>query len=308
MDATTSWRRSVNSALTRLTGYQLQRAETTRHMATALKAATAAAYTARTAQSKAEDRATRARRRAKQAEREVKQVRREAMKRNRYALHPDFDDAAKDIIMTVKPRTMTSSDKLFGLISAARYVVEHDIPGDVVECGVWRGGSMQATAMAFLQADSTARHLYLFDTFEGMPPPSDADLRRDGTPAAELLASAGKAAHVWAIAGLDDVRDGMEEVGYPADKVHFIKGMVEDTVPAEAPETISILRLDTDWYTSTRHELEHLYPRLVSGGVLIIDDYGYWQGSRKATDEFLADTGARLLLNRISGGRMAVKP
>lgn len=84
--------------------------------------------------------------------------------------------------------------------------------------------------------------------------------------------------------------------------------MVEDTVPADAPDTISILRLDTDWYTSTRHELTHLYPRLSSGGVLIIDDYGYWQGSRTAVEEFLAETGARLLLTRISAGRLAVKP
>lgn len=90
--------------------------------------------------------------------------------------------------------------------------------------------------------------------------------------------------------------------------MHYIKGMVEDTVPVRAPETISILRLDTDWYASTRHELTHLYPRLSSGGVLIIDDYGYWQGSRRAVDEFLAETGARLLLTRISAGRIAVKP
>jgi len=83
---------------------------------------------------------------------------------------------------------------------------------------------------------------------------------------------------------------------------------VEDTVPKEAPDQISILRLDTDWYESTRHELDHLYPRLSSGGVLLIDDYGYWQGSRQAVDEFIERTGARLLLQRMSSGRVAVKP
>ena len=275
MHARTSWRRSVNAALVRLTGYELRRASGTGTAQNTSKAT---------------------------------QSRRSAAKRAKYALHKDFDDAAKDIIRTVRSRTMTSSDKLFGLINAVRYVVEHDIPGDVVECGVWRGGSMQAAAMAFLQAGSTSRHLYLFDTFEGMPSPTEVDRRRDGTSASELLASSRRTAPVWAVADLDDVRQAMEAVGYPDDKVHYVKGMVEDTVPADAPDTISILRLDTDWYTSTRHELTHLYPRLSSGGVLIIDDYGYWQGSRKAVEEFLAETGARLLLTRISAGRLAVKP
>jgi hypothetical protein len=100
----------------------------------------------------------------------------------------------------------------------------------------------------------------------------------------------------------------MAQVPYPPEKVHFIKGLVENTVPDNAPERISILRLDTDWYESTRHELEHLYPRLVSGGVLIIDDYGYWRGSTQAVDEFLEATRERLLLLRASTGRIAVKP
>ena len=95
---------------------------------------------------------------------------------------------------------------------------------------------------------------------------------------------------------------------YPEDRVHFVKGKVEDTVPGGRRSRSSILRLDTDWYASTRHELEHLYPRLVSGGVLLIDDYGWWQGSREAVDEFLEKTGARLLLLRMDEGRIAVKP
>lgn len=272
-DARTPWRRSLNDALVRLTGYEVRRATS------------------------ASERAALA-----------TQRRRRARRRAKYALHRDFDDAAKDIIQTVKHRTMTSSDKLYGLITAVRYVVEHDIPGDIVECGVWRGGSMQAAAMALLQAGSTSRDLHLFDTFEGMPPPSSVDQRQDGTPAAELLATTERTGPVWAVAGLDDVRQAMDETGYPADRIHYVRGMVEDTVPAQAPDQISILRLDTDWYESTRHELEHLYPRLASGGVLIIDDYGYWLGARKATEEFLAETGARLLLTRISGGRLAVKP
>jgi O-methyltransferase len=222
----------------------------------------------------------------------------------------DFDDAAIATIEAVRPRTMTSKDKLFALISATRYVVENDIPGAFVECGVWRGGSMQAAARTLIESGDTQRDLYLFDTFEGMPPPSDKDVRRDGASAATLLATTERrqGRGVWAYAGLDDVREGMAEVGYPPERIHYEQGRVEQTIPAQAPDRIAVLRLDTDWYESTKHELDHLYDRLVPGGVLLIDDYGFWQGSRTATDEFLTARQAKLLLLRMSSGRIAVKP
>jgi O-methyltransferase len=224
-------------------------------------------------------------------------------------LPADMDEEAKEIIRAVRPFTMTSADKLYALILATRYVVEHSIPGGIVECGVWRGGSMQAAARTLLACGDTSRDLCLFDTYEGMPPPSDADVRSaDGNSAEELLAASTRTSKVWAVATLDDVREAFASVPYPRERVHFVKGLVEDTVPGEAPDQISILRLDTDWYESTRHELDHLYPRLSPGGVLLIDDYGYWQGSRRAVDEFLERTGARLLLQRMSSGRVAVKP
>ncbi|MGZ4480525.1 MAG: TylF/MycF/NovP-related O-methyltransferase [Nocardioidaceae bacterium] len=220
----------------------------------------------------------------------------------------DYDDAAKETIHAVRPWTMTSPEKLNALILALRYVHQHGIPGDVVECGVWRGGSMQAVARTLLELGDASRDLYLFDTFEGMPPPTEEDRRQDGRSAADLLSAHDKDAGIWAVATLDDVQQGMAGVPYPAEKVHYVKGLVEETVPAEAPEQIAILRLDTDWYASTKHELTHLYPRLSPGGVLLIDDYGWWQGSRKAVDEFLDETGARLLLLRMDEGRVAVKP
>ena len=224
-------------------------------------------------------------------------------------LPADMDEEAKDIIRAVRPYTMTSADKLYALIVATRYVVKHSIPGDIVECGVWRGGSMQAAARTLLASGDTGRDLYLFDTYEGMPPPSDVDVRvADGSSAEQLLAESSRESKVWAVATLDDVQEAFASVPYPEQRVHFVKGLVEETIPAEAPEQISILRLDTDWYESTRHELDHLYPRLASGGVLLIDDYGYWQGSRRAVDEFIEKTGARLLLHRMSSGRLAVKP
>jgi O-methyltransferase len=113
---------------------------------------------------------------------------------------------------------------------------------------------------------------------------------------------------IWCYAALDEVRRNVGEMGYPGEKLHFVQGKVEDTIPGSAPEQIALLRLDTDWYESTRHELIHLYPRLSAGGVLIVDDYGHWQGSRRAVDEWIAQAGVRILLNRIDyTGRVAVK-
>lgn len=220
----------------------------------------------------------------------------------------DYDDGAKDIIRAVKPYSMTSPERLNAFILATRHIVKHNIPGSIVECGVWRGGSMQACAKTLLAEGVEDRELYLFDTFEGMTPPTDEDKRLDGKSAQELLDIQGKDRPIWAVATLDDVKSGFEKVPYPAERIHYVQGKVEDTVPGEAPEQISILRLDTDWYASTKHELEHLYSRLVSGGVLLIDDYGYWQGSRQAVDEFLEETGEQLLLLRMDEGRIAIKP
>ena len=221
----------------------------------------------------------------------------------------DVDDADVTIAQSVKPRTMTSYDKLFGLIPAVRYVARHKIEGDVVECGVWRGGSMMAIALTLCEEGETSRQLHLFDTFEGMPPPTEEDQRRrDGADAQLLLDRNDKSSTVWAAASQDDVRAGMESTPYPKDQIYYHAGMVEETIPEHAPERISLLRLDTDWYDSTVHELKHLYDRLTPGGVIVFDDYGYWEGARKAVDEFLERTGEPLLLIRTGTGRLAVKP
>ena len=210
-----------------------------------------------------------------------------------------------------KPFTMTSTERLYALYKAVEYIVRCDVPGDFVECGIWRGGSVMMMALT-LRKLGAARRIHCFDTFEGMPPPTDVDIKRDtGETAAAILARTEKREgdHFWGIAGLDLARRNIASTGYPLDLVSFHKGRVEETIPGEAPGQIAILRLDTDWYESTQHELVHLYPRLVSGGVLIIDDYGYWQGSTKATDEYLAQSRTKLLLNRIGDqGRIAVKP
>ena len=153
------------------------------------------------------------------------------------------------------------------------------------------------------------RRLHLFDTFEGMPPPGAEDRDIGGAAAEDLLAEEDReTGSTWAFGPLADVQHNLFSTGYPRDLIQFVRGRVEETIPCHAPEQIAVLRLDTDWYESTRHELVHLFPRLAVGGVLIIDDYGHWKGARKAVDEYIAATGARLLLSRIDyTGRMAVK-
>jgi hypothetical protein len=221
----------------------------------------------------------------------------------------DVEPWVAQIIEKAAPFTMTSHERISALCHAVRYVTKNSIPGDVVECGVWRGGSMMAAALTLLGEHDITRTLYLFDTFEGMPPPTEIDRSAgSGKSAALLLEEADASSLIWAHAPLDDVRDNLASTDYPADRMRFLKGRVEDTIPREAPEKIAVLRLDTDWYASTRHELIHLYPNLSVGGVLIIDDYGHWKGARKAVDEYINDNRLLLLLQRIDyTGRIAVK-
>jgi O-methyltransferase len=221
----------------------------------------------------------------------------------------DVEPWVAQIIEKTAPFTMTSHERISALCHAVRYATKHNIPGDIVECGVWRGGSMMAAALTLLREQDLTRTLYLFDTFEGMPPPTELDrAARSGKSAALLLEEADESSLIWAHAPLDDVRANLASTNYPADRIRFIRGRVEDTIPREAPHNIVILRLDTDWYASTRHELIHLYPKLSVGGVLVVDDYGHWEGARKAVDEYINDNRLPILLQRIDyTGRIAVK-
>lgn len=226
------------------------------------------------------------------------------------ALPPDFDPDDVSLYSRVQPYTLTSPERVYVLSKAVQYVAGHDIPGAIVECGVWKGGSMMAVALTLQALGKQDRDLYLFDTFEGMPAPTDRDVSVDGEPAmVEFEQTRINAdSSLWCNAPVEAVGLVLEQTGYDKSRVHLIKGKVEDTIPNHAPRTIALLRLDTDWYESTRHELEHLFPRLSSGGVIIIDDYGHWQGARRATDEYLAANGIRLLLNRVDyTARIGVK-
>ena len=222
----------------------------------------------------------------------------------------DIDSEDVETIEAVRNFTMTSPERVHALCAAVRYVVAAQVPGSIVECGVWRGGSMMAVAKTLLRKERDDRDLYLFDTFEGMTPPGERDIALDGRRARDLLRRSirSKEDLLWCYSPLDDVRAAMNSTGYPSHRVHYVRGTVEETIPAAAPPSIAILRLDTDWYESTRHELLHLVPRLSLGGVLIVDDYGHWRGARSAVDEYIALNGSKLLLNRVDySGRIAVK-
>jgi O-methyltransferase len=232
----------------------------------------------------------------------------EAETQRTHTLPLDFDETDAEICRRVGPYTMTTPPRIYALMRAVEYIVRRDVPGALVECGVWRGGSMMAAALTLLRLGAE-RDLYLFDTFSGMTAPTDLDMKWSGERAADLLTTEGSDSDLWAIAPLDEVRQAVLSTGYPEQRIHFVEGPVEETLPAYAPTDISLLRLDTDWYESTKHELVHLYPRLASGGVLILDDYGHWQGARRAVDEYFEQHDVKLLLNRIDNtGRSAIKP
>ncbi|HTR47748.1 MAG TPA: TylF/MycF/NovP-related O-methyltransferase [Verrucomicrobiae bacterium] len=220
---------------------------------------------------------------------------------------PDFREDELDIVRKARPWTMTGVERLYALIQAVRYVSASAIPGAIVECGVWKGGSMVAIASTLLGLGDVARDLYLFDTFTGMPEPAQQDADFSGRQAARILVE--DESMRCAGAPLDTVQRVLYETGYPKERIHFVPGRVEETIPSQAPEGISLLRLDTDWYESTAHELTHLFPRLSRGGPIIIDDYGHWKGCRQACDEYFAQNRIPILLNRIDyTGRIAVKP
>jgi O-methyltransferase len=218
----------------------------------------------------------------------------------------DFEKATVDTYNRVKEYTMTSAERIASLCNAVRYLAKNNIAGDIVECGVWRGGSTMAAIDTLITVGDTTREVYLYDTFEGMSEPSELDKESyTGTSATELLE---KDPAIKCVATLEDVQNNVGSLKYRAELVHYVKGKVEETIPGTLPAKIALLRLDTDWFESTAHELEHLYPLLVPGGVIIIDDYGHWEGARKAVDEYIAGNKLPLLLNRIDyTGRIGVK-
>jgi O-methyltransferase len=208
----------------------------------------------------------------------------------------DKDSVFMDLYQQVMPYTMTSKEAVFALYTSVNYVLDRNIPGDIVECGVWRGGSSLLAALILKSRNISDRKLYLYDTFKGMPTPTEFDIDKRGNTGFEMIDKYGDEIG-WCYALLDDVKAAFSAYDFDFE-IHFIEGDVIETLPKTKPETISVLRLDTDWYESTAAEFDILYPRLSTGGVLIIDDYGCWAGSRKATDDYFAKE-PKIILTRI---------
>ena len=228
--------------------------------------------------------------------------------------YPDIDDPFFiDLFPKIKDHTITAmlgAEAPWALYKSVEHVVRNNIPGDIVECGVWNGGSMLLAAMALIHFGDTSRKLYLYDTFAGMPRPDDIDRQWDGiSPLPNWQYATANGAKFGYGGTCDMVRAVLRKSNYPEDKMVFVEGFVEDTIPAHQPDQISLLRLDTDFYKSTLHELVHLYPLLSSGGILIIDDYGHYQGARTATDQYIAQHNLKIFLSRVTYSvRLVVKP
>lgn len=222
----------------------------------------------------------------------------------------DFADSTRALIKAAGPYTMTSKERIACIEHSLKYIVAARIPGAIVECGVAAGGSMMAAALALATLDATDRALYLYDTFAGMSEPTDADVGINGKSAVPTYRRRlVNGVSTWINHSVEEVRANLTRTGYPPQQLHFVVGKVEETLPHTCPEQIAFLRLDTDWYESTRAEMQHLFPRLSPGGVLLLDDYNRWLGSRRAVDEYLAEHGINMFLARIDDHAVvAVKP
>lgn len=232
----------------------------------------------------------------------------------RQRIYADFDDDEWSIYSASQQNLCGSPEAIVTLVRAVDRVIKRGIPGALAECGVYMGGNIEVMIRALQRHGVRDRDIYLYDTFAGMPKPEDRDDESLGGIAkasweAHRTEQDGDKGSNWMKAGVELVRRRIDPLGYPDKHLHFVKGMVEETIPATVPEKIAILRLDTDFYSSTKHELQHLYPRLSPGGVLIIDDYGAFPGSRTATDEYSAEHGLDWFLHRVDAHvRLVVKP
>jgi hypothetical protein len=214
-----------------------------------------------------------------------------------------------DIYSKCKKYTMTSIERMYSLYKATEYVVKNKIPGDIVECGVWKGGSTMLCATTLNELGETNRKIYLYDTYTGMAKPNEIDIDYADKKALEMWKKFQKKEfNEWCYVSLEEVQKNLFSTGYPRKNLLFIKGKVEESIPEIIPTQISILRLDTDWYESIYHSLFHLFPKLSINGVILIDDYGHWKGAKEAVDKYIEENDIRIFFNRIDyTGRIGIK-
>ncbi|MDJ1468594.1 TylF/MycF/NovP-related O-methyltransferase [Cytophagaceae bacterium DM2B3-1] len=221
----------------------------------------------------------------------------------------ELEEEFIEIYKKCRPYTLTSVERMYAAYKATEYIISQNITGAIVECGVWKGGSTMVMIYTLLARGITNRQIYLYDTFEGMSEPTTKDKTIDGESAfGTWKDSQTTQENTWCYSPLDEVQKNILGTGYSPDNIKFVKGKVEDTIPGVIPDQVALLRLDTDWYDSTYHELLHLFPILSKNGVLIIDDYGHWQGAREAVDSYFKEKNVTMLLNRIDyTGRVGIK-
>lgn len=222
----------------------------------------------------------------------------------------DMDIEFKSVYEKTKDHTLTSIENMYALYKATEYIAAAKVPGDFVECGVWKGGSAMIMANTLLKKQEAHRKIYLYDTFTGMAQPTEKDVTiADSAPAITEWEKRQKAGYnEWAFSPLEEVKANMLKTAYKQENIVFVKGKVEETIPQTVPSKIALLRLDTDWYESTYHELKYLFPLLVPGGVIIIDDYGHFAGAKEAVDTYFKENNITMLLNRIDyTARLGIK-
>ena len=193
------------------------------------------------------------------------------------------------LIDSLRPFSKTGQARMKAMADAVREIDQNKIPGDVVECGVWRAGNI-----ILARKLSPNRVCWLYDTFTGMTNPGPADVHRKGMPASARMKK-----H-WCEASVAEVTGILSDHKVLDDKLtRFVVGDVIQTLLKQEnlPDKIALLRLDTDWYASTLVELQALYPKLERGGILIVDDYGHWMGARKAVNEYFGPDHPKTMID-----------
>lgn len=224
---------------------------------------------------------------------------------------PIIEDEFKKCHQFVKNYTMTSVQNQYALYQSVNHIIKNNVKGDIVECGVWKGGSSLLIASVLFKNNLTNKNLYLYDTYTGMTSPTNNDFRNDNSQLAEIKFNQKNNVDFvdWCYSSIDEVKSVMNKSDYPKEKIFYIKGKVEETLKSHQHQKISLLRLDTDFYESTKIELEELFPLVSKNGIIIIDDYGHWAGAKKAVDEYFAKNNYNFFLHRIDyTARLILKP
>lgn len=233
----------------------------------------------------------------------------------------DLGKEAYEAIQRVRPNTMLSDERLITLYQQTVFCEEHNIKGCFVECGVWKGGAVGLMALANLKHGTLRRNIHLFDSFQEICEPDKAVDGERAVQEVKQWSNGSCNGNLTPLNGFYDSfggpgtlqgnKDFLEKIiGYDPDFLHYHKGWFQDTLPIDYSNIgeIAILRLDADWYASTKICLEYLYEKVVTGGFVIVDDYAAYDGCRKAVDEFMLQNNIVAYLNHIDEvGRYWIK-